>query len=344
MKKHSTIVLLIVLLLILIIGAFFAIDYFENKKGGDIYDVFKLKENEEEASKINPDSLSYVKFTSEDEKFTINYPESWIKSEIKDLSQVASKEVVEKYNLEMPLMITLPAAGKLVQLAVTKYEFDAVKKIDTIIEELMGDTEVQGVSAEIISKKTSEDLADFEAKYTQNGLNLHSKEKLFLLPTKENTRIGYVASFLTLEKDWNEYEKVADFIISSARAEGVEEIGNVVEGEKKFGGYLSELYLAKLPRGQSLESTSSGAPAPANQFDFSEDQFCAIGFIIKPYEEAQAKIYKAGTNNMVFADDPMDLGTGKFGGCQKMALEPGTYDFNMYFDGNLAASIPFYVK
>lgn len=167
-------------------------------------------------NQIDPTSLEYETWNADKEGLTLKYPKSWIKSEIRDMSQVATKEEIDKYKLSLPLLVSFPSAEKLLQITVTRYEFSSNNKIKEIINTLIEEAQKKVASITVIDQKNNERVLVMENKYKKDDLELHTKEKLILLTAQGDILPGYIISFSSLEKDWLEYEKLIGYVIDSA--------------------------------------------------------------------------------------------------------------------------------
>lgn len=191
----------------------------EGKKTSSYPSTWTQKTNDQTEEKIenqiNPVSLEYEGWNSDKEGLTLKYPKTWVKSSISDMSQVVTKEEIDKYKLSMPLIVSFPSMEKLLQIAVTRYEFSN-NTIADIINTLIEESQKKVSSLTIVDQQNNDRVLVMENKYKKDNLELHTKEKIILLTAQGNTLPGYIISFSTLEKDWLEYKKVVEYVIDSA--------------------------------------------------------------------------------------------------------------------------------
>lgn len=158
----------------------------------------------------------YKEFTSPDGKLKMQYRSDWL--EIKDGNQQKFLPETGKYGLKHLFLALKPEIGKFVQLTISEGNFDTQKTPEEIIEEMKESNLKQGWSMELIKPEVKTTEVIFEAKYKKvDRYNLHSKEKILLLEEKEGKRKVYLIAFVTFDKNWQEFEKEAEEIISSVQ-------------------------------------------------------------------------------------------------------------------------------
>ncbi len=172
-----------------------------------------IKNPEASEDAVDPESLDYNEFTSEDGLITVKYPSSWIKSEVEDPSQTVSEDTLEKYDLKIPFIATAPETEELAQLVVTEMTLSSTELPADIFEEMVQESSGTGTEIEILRQNQFDDNILFEAEYTINNLTIRSKEVMLLFPPEKNSRTGYVISFQTELTDWDKYSEFADYII-----------------------------------------------------------------------------------------------------------------------------------
>lgn len=161
---------------------------------------------------LNPETFTYKDFTYNQLKS--KYPANWTKSEIGDISTAAPKELIEKYNLSIPLVATTVDKGQVIQYTVSIYEFSLNKSIDEIIKELVKDTSTNGAKGSIITQNNiSSTESIYETRYEIGSTSLKTKEKILLVQA-DGKNYGAIASLQTPEQLWNKYQSLADYLLS----------------------------------------------------------------------------------------------------------------------------------
>ncbi len=208
------ITLLVVLFGVGVGGYYYGLSKEKNCNSQDQISNSKLDNTNQNQSSdvISPQSLTYKDFTYNQLKS--KYPASWIKSEIGDISTVAPKELISKYNLSIPLLVTTTDGGQPIQYTVSIYEFSLDKSIDKIIQELVQDTSINGAKGSIIAQNNiSSNESIYELQYEINNTFWKTKEKLLLVQA-DGKNYGVIASLQTSEQFYNKYQLLADYLIN----------------------------------------------------------------------------------------------------------------------------------
>lgn len=167
---------------------------------------------------IDAASLVYKDFTYN--QLTTKYPASWIKSEIGDISTVAPKELINKYNLSIPLLATTVDNGQPIQYTISIYEFSLEKTIDEIIKELVQDTSVNGAKGSITAQNNiSNTESIYETQYEINNTFLKTKEKLLLVEA-DGKKYGVIASMQSPKQYFSKYQSIADYLLGVTLIQG----------------------------------------------------------------------------------------------------------------------------
>lgn len=167
---------------------------------------------------IDAASLTYKDFSYN--QLTTKYPAAWIKSEIGDISTVAPKELINKYNLSIPLLATTVDGGQSIQYTVSIYEFSLNKAIDEIINELVQDTSVNGAKGSITAQNNiSSSESIYETRYEIGSISLKTKEKLLLIQA-DGKNFGVIASLQTPQQYFDKYQSLADYLLGTTLIAG----------------------------------------------------------------------------------------------------------------------------
>jgi hypothetical protein len=214
------IILAIVLLISAIVGAYLLgkrqSEQDNNHEASDTSSSSNASSASKPETAIEVNSLQYTTYVSDDALVSFQYPDTWIKSEIPDVSLLVPESIIQKYDPEIPFIATAPIQGEATQVTVSKMSVSSLKLPQAILEEMMQDNSIEGVEASIINSTQINDNIVFESEYQTGNTVMKAKEIMILFdPTGDNTRLGYIVTFQTYEKDWNKYKQVADYIINN---------------------------------------------------------------------------------------------------------------------------------
>lgn len=209
--------ILIIAFLVVLIGMGVGGYYYGLSKEKDCLPQNQISQNDsnntdnESNEIIDSTSLVYKDFTYN--QLTTKYPATWIKSEIGDISTVAPRELINKYNLSIPLLATTVDNSQPIQYSISIYEFSLSKTIDEIINELIQDTSVNGAKGSITAKNNISNLESiYETQYEINNTFLKTKEKLMLVEA-DGKKYGVIASLQTPKQLFNKYQSIADYLL-----------------------------------------------------------------------------------------------------------------------------------
>lgn len=151
----------------------------------------------------------YKEWISPDGKLKIKYSTDWMemKKEIFEgfIQENKGKTLffAQKFEMEKAAQAFL---------TVRELILEKEREFEEIIEEMKKNVEEKEGKMEILNLDIEDKTAIFEAKYRgETGLPLHSKEKIIL-----NEEKGYLISFSTFEKNWQDFKEEAEEIINSA--------------------------------------------------------------------------------------------------------------------------------
>lgn len=166
---------------------------------------------------IQPNEIEYKEFISPNSKLQMRYSTDWIKTQSQDLQLAFPEEQKEVYRPEILFMAQRISTKGLTQLVISKLNF-VDQNIEEIIEKMRQANLKQGWTMKIINSYIQEKEATFDAVYqSSNSNNFRSKEKIIILEEKDQEPKFYLIAFIALEKEWSEFEKEAEDIISSAQ-------------------------------------------------------------------------------------------------------------------------------
>lgn len=177
----------------------------------------KPEEGEVVQPKIEVEQFEYQPFTTADQKFSFEYPKTWVKSEIADASSVLPKELVDKYNIKFPALVTYYSATELVQISLMHYEFQSGQTSEQIVSQLLEEARNLGNKVEILNQTINAQNVILEEMVESGNLKLRTKEKILFLEEKEGKKPAYIFSISVLEKDWQKYEPVINHIFESGK-------------------------------------------------------------------------------------------------------------------------------
>ena len=160
------------------------------------------------------DQMVYKTFKSADGKFSFEYPSSWTQIDIKNLESIIPKEMIDKNELTMPLLVTDPTGGKLV---FTTYRFDPKMNLDQAMDSLKLDSEKMGAPYEETDRKMAGDSLVFDYKLRTGGIVVRGRDLVFLSPGQVKNDIYVVSLAAAPEKTWNNFDIIFTRVQSSAK-------------------------------------------------------------------------------------------------------------------------------
>lgn len=218
---------LVVFLLIGVVTILIALNTWNMRRMNDVFSQIGLPKFEEIKSdqwndlvaKLKgekPTNISEKEYISPDGKLKVKYTSDWIElSDEKILEKIVPQRETEKQNLKLLFLAQKIMTTGYARLIIMELNFSEEKNIETIIEEMIESNNQQGWKMEVLKSDLKEGEETFEARYTKTGGDSsHSQEKVLLL---SNEKKAYLIAFIVLEKDWPDFSKEADAIISSAQ-------------------------------------------------------------------------------------------------------------------------------
>lgn len=159
------------------------------------------------------DQMVYKTFKSNDNKFSFDYPTTWTQIDIKNLESMIPKEMIEKNELKMPLLLTDPSGGRLV---FSTYRFDKNLDLNQVMDEMKADSEKMGAPYEEIDRKMAGDGLVVNYKLRTGGVIMMGRDLVFLSAGQIKNDI-YVISLAATEKTWNNFDIIFTRVQSSAK-------------------------------------------------------------------------------------------------------------------------------
>ena len=154
-------------------------------------------------------------FISPDWKLKLKYSSDWQempKEALEGFNQAMVKEGTEILLLAQKIELE---KGTSASLVVQEFPLQEGENLEKIIEEIKENFKEGGVEIEILKLEIKNGEALLEARGGEKGLPaFYFKEKIILLEDK-----AYLIAFLTLEKDWPEFENEANEILDSVQIE-----------------------------------------------------------------------------------------------------------------------------
>ncbi len=152
----------------------------------------------------------YKEFVSPDGKLKLTYQASWIEMDYKILESLTQRTVEEK-----PLFFAeriKAQAQKVAFLIAQEINLGDNNNFEEFIKKLGDDAKEKQGDFKILKSEINDNTMVFEAEYkNEKGILSRSKEKII------SGEKSYLISVITMEKDWEEFEKEATEIIDSVQ-------------------------------------------------------------------------------------------------------------------------------
>ncbi|MDI6883403.1 MAG: hypothetical protein QMC93_02995, partial [Patescibacteria group bacterium] len=149
-------------------------------------------------------------FISPDGKLKLRYSSDWVempKETLEKFNQAMIKEGAEVLLLAQKIDIE---KGTSASLVVQEF-FSKERGLEEVIEEIKADFKERGAEIEILKSEIKNGEAFLEGKSVQEEIPaFYFRERVILYENKD-----YLIVFLTLEKDWPEFENEANEILNS---------------------------------------------------------------------------------------------------------------------------------
>lgn len=159
------------------------------------------------------DQMTYKLFRSSDNKFSFDYPASWTQIDIKNLESMIPKDLIDKRELKMPLLLTDPTGGRIV---FTTYRFDKNLDLNQVMDEMKADSAKMGAPYEETSRKPASNSLVVDYKIKAGGVVMMGRDLVFLAPGANKNDI-YVVSVSATETTWTKFETIFTKIQSSVK-------------------------------------------------------------------------------------------------------------------------------
>lgn len=159
------------------------------------------------------DQMVYKTFKSADDKFSFDYPGSWTQIDIKNLESMVPKDLIDKRQLEMLLLLTDPTGGRIV---LTTYSFDKILNLSQVMDELKADSVKMGAPYGEIDRKMAGNSLVVDYKIKAGGVVMMSRDLVFLSPGADKNDI-YVVSLSAAEQTWSKFDTIFARVQLSAK-------------------------------------------------------------------------------------------------------------------------------
>lgn len=159
------------------------------------------------------DQMTYKEFKTADGKFSFEYPSTWTQIDIKNLESMIPKDLIDKRELKMPLLLTDPSGGRIV---FTTYLFDKSLDINGVMDEMKADSAKMGAPYEEVDRKMVGNSLVVNYKLRTGGVVMMGRDLVFLSPGQIKNDI-YVVSLAATEKTWNNFDIIFIHVQSSAK-------------------------------------------------------------------------------------------------------------------------------
>ena len=160
-----------------------------------------------------PDQMVYKTFKSADGKFSFEYPSSWTQIDIKNLESIIPKDLIDKRELQMPLLLTDPTGGRII---FTTYRFDKSLDINQVMDEMKADSAKIGAPYEETNRKLVSNSLVVDYKLKAGGVVMMGRDIVFLSPGQTKNDV-YVVSLSATEQTWSKFDTIFAKVQSSAK-------------------------------------------------------------------------------------------------------------------------------
>ena len=159
------------------------------------------------------DQMVYKTFKSADGKFSFEYPSSWTQIDIKNLESIIPKDLIDKRELQMPLLLTDPTGGRII---FTTYRFDKSLDINQVMDEMKADSAKIGAPYEETNRKLVSNSLVVDYKLKAGGVVMMGRDIVFLSPGQTKNDV-YVVSLSATEQTWSKFDTIFAKVQSSAK-------------------------------------------------------------------------------------------------------------------------------
>lgn len=159
------------------------------------------------------DQMVYKEFKTADNKLSFEYPSTWTQIDIKNLESMIPKEMIDKRELTMPLLLTDPTGGRVV---FTTYRFDKSLSLDQVMDEMKADSEKLGAPYEETGRKRNNNNLIVDYKIKTAGVVMMGRDLAFLFPGADKNNV-YVISLSAVENTWSKFDTIFARVQSSAK-------------------------------------------------------------------------------------------------------------------------------
>jgi len=158
------------------------------------------------------DQMVYKIFKSADGKFSFEYPSSWTQIDIKNLESMIPKDLIDKRELTMPLLLTDPTGGRII---FTTYRFDKSLDLNQVVDEMKADSVKLGAPYEETSRKKVSNSLVVDYKIKTGGIVMMGRDLVFLTSGAEKNDV-YVVSLSATEQTLSKFDTIFTKVQSSA--------------------------------------------------------------------------------------------------------------------------------
>lgn len=159
------------------------------------------------------DQMIYKEFKTSDGKFSFEYPSTWTQIDIKNLESMIPKDLIDRRQLSMPLLLTDPTGGRIV---LTTYRFDKKLDLNQAMDELKADSDKMGAPYEETGRKMVGDSLIVDYKIKAGGAVMMGRDLVFLVPGADKNNI-YVVTLSATENTWNKFDTIFARVQSSTK-------------------------------------------------------------------------------------------------------------------------------
>jgi len=160
-----------------------------------------------------PDQMVYKTFKSADSRFSFEYPSSWTQIDIKNLESMIPKDLIDKREFQMPLLLTDPTGGRII---FTTYRFDKSLDINQVMDEMKADSAKMGAPYEETNRKLVNKSLVVDYKIKAGGVVMLGRDLVFLSPGADKNDV-YVVSLSATEQTWSKFDTIFAKVQSSAK-------------------------------------------------------------------------------------------------------------------------------
>jgi len=187
------------------------------RKAAEVVGLPDVPEQKSRGPLVTPppaEEMTYEPFTTADGNLSFEYPQAWVRTEIKNLETVLPKNFIDKYELAMPLILSDPRGA---QATLSAYQFEKGITLDAAMESFRADLVAMGQPYNEVSRQMVGDVLVVDSTVDAGqGVTVKVRDILFLVPGPDKDAI-YDICFNARQENWGDYQSIFDHVQTSAK-------------------------------------------------------------------------------------------------------------------------------